>query len=113
MISTALTVATFLLAAATYYKLKKLSASYQELLKTICSMKEVMEKLIEADKSQLEIFQTQRGLHDWYIPSIKYLLVALSKYVEEMKKQAIKDERYEEARQCNSALLEMYKLIKA
>lgn len=113
MISTLLAIATFITAIATYYKQKKIIASYQGLLETFFSMRELTEKLTESNQGLVDLIKNSNNLHNWYIPSVKYLLIALSKYVEEMKKQSVKDERYEEAKKCNEALLEMYKLINA
>jgi len=113
MVNILLSIATFIIAMATYYRQKKIIASYQGLLETFFSIKELTGKLTEGNQSLVEHVKNEQNLHNWYIPSIKYLLIALSKYVEEMKKQAVKDERYEEAKKCNEALLEMYKLINA
>lgn len=96
-----------------YRKLGHLAAAYKGLLETYFSMRDLTSEMVKSDKSVLEVLKNTNAAHNWYVPSIKYLLIALSKYVEEIKKQAIKDERYEEAKQCNSALLEMYKLINA
>ena len=70
-------------------------------------------KIEEGNKNLNDAFNHIYGLHGWYVPSIKYLLVALAKYIEEMRNQAIKEERYEEARKCNEAIKEMNKLIEA
>ncbi len=113
MISTIIAIGTFILSAATYYRQKKIIASYQGLLETFFSLRDLTEKLTEGNQGIVELIKNNQSLHNWYIPSVKYLLIALSKYVEEMKKQAVKDERYEEAKKCNEALLEMYKLINA
>lgn len=98
---------------AMYRKLTYLEAAYKGLSETYFSMRDLASEIVKSDKSVLEVLNNINATHNWYVPSIKYLLIALSKYVEEMKKQAINDERYEEAKQCNSALLEMYKLINA
>lgn len=97
----------------TYYRQKKIIASYQGLLETFFSLRGLIEELTKGNQSLVELIKNNQNLHNWYIPSVKYLLIALSKYIEEMKKQAIKDERYEEAKKCNEALLEMFKLINA
>lgn len=96
-----------------YRKLAHLTAAYKGLLETYFSMRDMASEIVKSDKSVLEVLNNANTVHNWYVPSIKYLLIALSKYVEEMKKQAVKDERYEEAKKCNEALLEMYKLINA
>lgn len=94
-----------------YRKLTYLEAAYKGLSETYYSMRDLASEMVKSDKSVLEVINNSNALHNWYIPSIKYLLIALSKYVEEMKKQAINNEQYEEAKQCNITLLEMYKLI--
>lgn len=96
-----------------YRKLGHLAAAYKGLLETYFSMRDLASEMVKSNKSVLEVLNNANTVHNWYVPSIKYLLIALSKYVEEMKKQAVKDERYEEAKKCNEALLEMYKLINA
>ncbi len=113
MVNTLLAVATLFIVLAAYHRQKKLIVLYQKLLKNNFSIKELLEKIAEGNQNIAELINNSVNLHNWYVPSVKYLLVALSKYIEEMKNQAVKDERYEEAKKCNEALLEMYKLINA
>lgn len=47
----------------------------------------------------------------WYIQSIKYILIAMCRYIDCMKNEAIKEERYEDAKRCQTAITEMNKLI--
>lgn len=45
----------------------------------------------------------------WYVQSIKYVLIAMCRF----KHEAIKEERYEDAKRCQEAIKEMNKLIDA
>lgn len=47
----------------------------------------------------------------WYVQSIKYILIAMCRYIDCMKNEAIKEERYEDAKRCQTAITEMNKLI--
>ena len=49
----------------------------------------------------------------WYIQSIKYILIAMCRYIDCIKHEAIKEERYEDAKRCQEAIKEMNKLINA
>lgn len=49
----------------------------------------------------------------WYVHSIKYLLIAMCRYIDCIKNEAIKEERYEDAKRCQEAIKEMNKLINA
>lgn len=49
----------------------------------------------------------------WYVQSIKYVLIAMCRYIDSIKHEAIKEERYEEAKRCQEAIKEMNKLIDA
>lgn len=91
-------------------KVSELSTRQAKLTEAI---EQAAHKIEEGNKNLNEAFNNVYGLHGWYVPSIKYLLIALRKYIEEMKNQAIKEERYEEARKCNEAIKEMNKLIAA
>ena len=44
----------------------------------------------------------------WYVQSIKYVLIAMCRYID-----SIKEERYEDAKRCQEAIKEMNKLIDA
>lgn len=47
----------------------------------------------------------------WYIQSVKYILIAMCRYIDCIKHEAIKEERYEDAKRCQEAIKEMNKLI--
>ena len=49
----------------------------------------------------------------WYVQSIKYVLIAMCRYIDSIKHKAIKEERYEDAKRCQEAIKEMNKLIDA
>ena len=49
----------------------------------------------------------------WYVQSIKYILIAMCRYIDCMKNEAIREERYEDAKRCQDAIREMNKLINA
>lgn len=49
----------------------------------------------------------------WYVQSIKYVLIAMCRYIDSIKHEAIKEERYEDAKRCQEAIKEMNKLIDA
>lgn len=49
----------------------------------------------------------------WYVHSIKYVLIAMCRYIDSIKHEAIKEERYEDAKRCQEAIKEMNKLIDA
>ena len=49
----------------------------------------------------------------WYVQSIKYVLIAMCRYIDSIKHDAIKEERYEDAKRCQEAIKEMNKLIDA
>lgn len=49
----------------------------------------------------------------WYVQSIKYVLIAMCRYIDSIKQEAIKEERYEDAKRCQEAIKEMNKLIDA
>lgn len=49
----------------------------------------------------------------WYVQSIKYVLIAMCRYIDCIKHEAIKEERYEDAKRCQEAIKEMNKLIDA
>ncbi len=49
----------------------------------------------------------------WYIQSVKYILIAMCRYIDCIKHEAIKEERYEDAKRCQEAIKEMNKLINA
>lgn len=49
----------------------------------------------------------------WYIQSIKYVLIAMCRYIDSIKHEAIKEERYEDAKRCQEVIKEMNKLIDA
>lgn len=49
----------------------------------------------------------------WQIQSIKYILIAMCRYIDCIKKEAIREERYEDAKRCQEAIQEMNKLINA
>lgn len=99
-----------LISVACLIQVSKLTTQQAKLIKAI---ETGTHKIEEGNKNLSQVFQNVYGLHGWYVPSIKYLLIALVKYVEEMKDQAISNERYEEAKKCNSAIVEMNKLINA
>ena len=49
----------------------------------------------------------------WYVHSIKYLLIAMCRYIDSIKEEAVRQERYEDAKRCQEAIKEMNKLINA
>lgn len=49
----------------------------------------------------------------WQIQSIKYVLIAMCRYIDSIKNEAVKEERYEDAKRCQEAIKEMNKLINA
>lgn len=49
----------------------------------------------------------------WYVQSIKYVLITMCRYIDSIKHEAIKEERYEDAKRCQEAIKEMNKLIDA
>lgn len=49
----------------------------------------------------------------WYVQSIKYVLIAMCRYIDSIKHEAIKEERYEDAKRYQEAIKEMNKLIDA
>lgn len=49
----------------------------------------------------------------WYVQSVKYILIAMCRYIDSIKHEAIKEERYEDAKRCQEAIKEMNKLINA
>lgn len=49
----------------------------------------------------------------WYVQSIKYVLIAMCRYIDSIKHEAIKEERCEDAKRCQEAIKEMNKLIDA
>lgn len=49
----------------------------------------------------------------WYAQSIKYILIAMCRYIDSIKDEAIREERYEDAKRCQEAIKEMNKLINA
>lgn len=49
----------------------------------------------------------------WYVQSIKYVLIAMCRYIDSIKHEAIKEERYEDAKRCQEVIKEMNKLIDA
>lgn len=51
--------------------------------------------------------------NSWYVQSIKYILIAMCRYIDCIKHEAIKEERYEDAKRCQEAIKEMNKLINA
>ena len=49
----------------------------------------------------------------WYVQSIKYVLIAMCRYIDSSKHEAMKEERYEDAKRCQEVIKEMNKLIDA
>lgn len=49
----------------------------------------------------------------WYVKSIKYVLIAMCRYIYSIKHEAIKEGRYEDAKRYQEAIKEMNKLINA
>lgn len=49
----------------------------------------------------------------WYVQSVKYVLIAMCRYIDSIKQEAIKEERYGDAERCQEAIKEINKLIDA
>lgn len=49
----------------------------------------------------------------WYVQSVKYILIAMCRYINSIKNEAIREERYEDAKRCQEAIKEINKLINA
>lgn len=49
----------------------------------------------------------------WYVQSVKYILIAMCRYIDSIKNEAIREERYEDAKRCQEAIKEINKLINA
>lgn len=79
------------------------------LRQSISTHKQIVEYLNYDDEFKKCVADTNL----WYVHSIKYILIAMCRYIDCIKDEAIREERYEDAKRCQEAIKEMNKLINA
>lgn len=86
---------------------------------TVSHMRQVQQKFVDFLTTEGYRFigleakfrETAAHISNWQVQSIKYLLIAMARYIDCIKCQAVEDERYEDAKRCQQVIEEMNKLI--